>query len=169
MCRFTGRILVLVGCAIAFCVVGAPAATAATGVPISMTFAEPIVPGLVQGCPINPMDGLCGSGQVIPFGHATDTVQFGAGISGPSICNDGCDLRTINLPQGSIISDELFSNPVCPGNCVGPHKPQFGTLTDVIIGGTGIFTGASGGFSGSVTGAGTAGVPKLSGTITLAG
>ena len=49
------------------------------------------------------------------------------------------------------------------------HEPQFGTLTDVIIDGTAIFTGSSGNFSGSVTGAGTAGIPKLSGTIMLAG
>lgn len=169
MGRFLGWILVVVGCAVASSAVVAQAATAATTVPISMTFAEPTKPGLAQGCPISPADGLCGSGEVIPFGHATDTVQFGAGVPGPSICDDGCDLRTINLPQGSIISDELFSNPVCPGNCVGPHKPQFGTLTDVIIGGTGIFAGASGDFSGSVTGAGTAGVPKFSGKIMLAG
>jgi hypothetical protein len=139
------RFLILIGCVIAVCAVAAQTATAATTVSISMTFAEPTIPGLVRGCPISPMDGLCGSGEVIPFGHATDTVEFGAGISGPSICSDGCDLRTINLPQGAIVSDELFTNPACPGNCVGPHKPQFGTLTDVIISGTGRFTGATGG------------------------
>jgi hypothetical protein len=42
-----------------------------------------------------------------------------------------------------------------------------GTLTDVIVGGAGIFTGVSVSLSGSVTGAGTAGVAKLSGTLTL--
>jgi hypothetical protein len=135
---------------------GILAALATTAVSVTMTFAEPIQPGLVRGCPITPMDGLCRSGEVIPFGHATDTVQFGAGLPGPRICNDSCNLRTINLPQGSIISDELFGNPVCPGHCVGPHKPQFGTLRDVIIAGTGIFAGSGGGFNGSVTGAGTA-------------
>jgi hypothetical protein len=144
------------------------AAAQSTTVSVSMTFAEPNQAGQVRGCPISPMNGLCGSGEVIPFGHATDTVMFGAGIPGPAICSNGCDLRTINLPQGSIISDELFTNPICPGNCVNFHKPQFGTLTDVIVGGTGLFKGATGGFSGTVTGAGTAGVPKLSGTVILA-
>jgi hypothetical protein len=41
-------------------------------------------------------------------------------------------------------------------------------LTDVIVGGTGKFTGASGNLSGSVTAAGPVSVIKLSGTITLA-
>jgi hypothetical protein len=161
-----GSIVVALTALLAF----APGAAAqSTMVSVSMTFAEPTQAGQVTGCPISPMDGLCGSGEVIPFGHATDTVVFGAGIPGPDICSDGCDLRTINLRQGSIISDELFTNPICPGNCVSFHKPQFGTLTDVIVGGTGLFKGATGGFSGTVTGAGTAGVPKLSGTVILAG
>lgn len=145
------------------------AAAQSSMVSVSMTFAESTQAGQVTGCPISPMDGLCGSGEVIPFGHATDTVTFGAGLPGPDICSDGCDLRTISLPEGSIISDELFTNPICPGNCVSFHKPQFGTLTDVIVGGTGLFEGATGGFRGTVTGAGTAGVPKLSGTVILAG
>jgi hypothetical protein len=86
-------------------------AAAATTVPMSMTFAEPILPGVETGCPIPPNQGLCGSGEVIPFGHATETVVFGGS-------GNGCDLRTINLAGGSIFSDEVFWNPTCPA-CVG--------------------------------------------------
>jgi hypothetical protein len=42
-----------------------------------------------------------------------------------------------------------------------------GTLTDVVVGGTGIFAGASGNQSGSVRTGGPDSAIKLSGTITL--
>jgi hypothetical protein len=161
------RVLLIVSTLIvltASLVFASQAAAGTTTVAVTMTFAEPIVPGLVRGCAIPPNQGLCGSGEVIPFGHATDTVVFGGA------CGGNCDLRTINLASGSIFSDEVFSNFVCPGrSCGRPGRggPAFGTLTDVIVGGTGIFTGASGNLSGSVTGAGTAGVARLMGTITL--
>jgi len=135
-----------------------------TTVPVSLTFAEPIQPGLVQNCPISPQNGLCGSGQVIPFGHATETVIFGAGCSG------SCDLRTINLPGGSITSNEFFSDFSCPaGKCDHPGRgfPASGNVDDVIVSGTGVFFGASGDLSGSVHAAGTAGITHLSGAITL--
>jgi hypothetical protein len=96
-----------------------------------MTLAEPIQPGIVQGCPISPMDGLCGSGEVIPFGPATDTVIFGAGIW------QGCDQRTINLPEGSLIFDELFSNPTCPVCGIpGREQPAAGAVVDTVVSGT---------------------------------
>ena len=139
------------------------AAAATAGVSVSMTLAEPIQPGLVSGCPISPMDGLCGSGEVIPFGHATDTVIFGAGT-----CL-GCDQRTIKLPGGSLIFDELFSNPTCPVCGIpGRGQPAAGTVSDKVLSGTGIFAGASGRLSGHVHAAGTAGITKLSGTLILA-
>jgi hypothetical protein len=139
------------------------AAAATAGVSVSMTLAEPIQPGLVSGCPISPMDGLCGSGEVIPFGHATDTVIFGAGTC------PGCDQRTINLPEGSLIFDELFSNPTCPVCGIpGRGQPAAGTVSDKVLSGTGIFAGASGRLSGHVHAAGTAGITKLSGTLILA-
>jgi hypothetical protein len=137
-------------------------AMAATTVPVSMTFNEPIVPDVHSGCAVFP-DGFCGSGQVIPLGHATETILFGGA------CGGNCDFRTINLAGGSIFIDEFFSNPTCPGVCQpNPAEPSSGTLTDVIVGGTGKFTGASGNLSGSVTAAGLVSVIKLSGTITLA-
>jgi hypothetical protein len=99
---------------------------------------------------------------VIPFGHVVETIRFAA-------CGGDCDLRTINLPGGSIVSNEIFSDPGCPGVCGsrGHGQPASGTVEDVIVGGTGIFAGASGSFGGSVHAAGIAGVAQLSGTITL--
>jgi hypothetical protein len=140
---------------------------AATTIPVHMTFTEPIVPAAQSGC--QPEISSCGHGQVIPLGQATEMVQFGGG------CNGACDFRTINLAGGSIFIDEVFSSPTCPGVCQpNPSLPGGGTLTDVIVGGTGNFNGASGNLSGSVTAAGGIGnqggvsVIKLSGTITLA-
>jgi hypothetical protein len=137
-------------------------AMAATAVPVSITLTEPIGHNIHSGCAAFP-GGLCGSGQVIPFGHATETIQFGGA------CGGNCDLRTITLAGGSIVIDEVFSNPTCPGVCQpNPAAPGSGTLTDVIVGGTGTFSGASGNLSGSVTAAGGANAIKLSGMITLA-
>jgi hypothetical protein len=142
-------------------------AMAATTVPVSMTFTEPLVPGASSGC--NLQDSSCGHGQVIPFGQATEVVQFGGA------CGGNCDLRTINLASGSMVIHEVFSNPTCPGACQpNPSLPGGGTLTDEIVGGTGQFAHASGNLTGSVTvggGIGTKGggtMIKLSGTITLA-
>ena len=141
-------------------------AMAATTVPVSMTFTEALVPAAHSGC--NLQTSSCGHGQVTPFGQATEMIQFfGA-------CNGNCDFRTINLASGAIFIDETGSNPTCPGVCQpNPSVPAGGTLTDVIVGGTGKFAGASGILSGSVTVAGGVGsrgggiMIKLSGTITL--
>jgi hypothetical protein len=141
-------------------------AMAATTVPVSMTFTEPLVPAASSGC--NLQTSSCGHGQVIPFGQATEMIQFGGA------CNGNCDFRTINLASGSIFIDETVSNPTCPGVCQpNPALPAGGTLTDTIVGGTGKFAGATGNLSGSVTVAGGIGIQgggtmiKLSGTITL--
>jgi hypothetical protein len=137
-------------------------AMAATAVPVSMTFTEPVVPDIHSGCAVLP-DGFCGHGQVIPFGQATETIAFGGA------CNGNCDLRTINLAGGSIYIDEFFSSSSCPGGCQpNPAEPSSGTLNDVIVGGTGTFTGARGTLSGSVRANGLANAIKLSGKITLA-
>ncbi len=137
-------------------------AMAATTVPVSMTFSEPGVPFANSGCP---QESSCGHGQVIPFGQATETIVFGACGTEPQ-----CDVRTINLAGGMIFIHEFFSNGTCPGACQPiPSQPFSGTLTDVVAGGTGEFSGASGNLSGSVRAAGGhVAVIKLSGTITLA-
>jgi hypothetical protein len=156
--------LVIPGAAIVLAltlVLAVPASAGTTTVPVSMTFTEPVIPGFVKGCPVAP-EGFCGSGEVIPFGHATETIDFGAG------CGGNCDLRTINLAGGSIFIEETFSNPACPGVCQpNPAEPASGTLTDTVVGGTGIFTGATGTLSGTVRAAGPQSQIKLAGTITL--
>ena len=136
-------------------------AQAATTIPVKMTFTEPIIPAVKSGdCAVFP-DGFCGMGAVIPFGHATETIEFGA-------CGPVCDFRTVNLAEGSIFIVETFSDPECPGACQpNPAFPGSGTLTDVIVGGTGIFEGATGTLTGTVRAAGPQSQIKLSGSITL--
>jgi hypothetical protein len=144
------------------CPAFASPATAATTTPASMTFAEAFMPDINSGCIMPPGGRVCGHGQVIPYGQATETIAFGGG------CGGSCDLRTITLAGGSITLNETLSNVVCPGACrPNPSEPISGTLTDVVAGGTGEFSGASGNLSGSVTAAGKVAVIKLSGTVTL--
>jgi len=143
-------------------------AMAQTAVPVSMTFTEPQVPSVASGC--IPGVSSCGHGQVNPFGQATEVAVFNACGTAPE-----CDVRTINLPGGSILIHEIGSNPTCPGACQpNPGAPGGATLTDQIVGGTGTFKNATGNLSGSITLAGGIVKPaggtmiKLSGTITLA-
>jgi len=136
-------------------------AMAATTVPVKMSFTEQIVQDVRSGCPVI-QEGLCGQGVVLPYGHATETIVFGGA------CGGGCDLRTVSLPGGSLYIDEFFSNPTCPGSCrPNPAEPDSGTLTDTVVGGTGLFAGATGNVSGSVTAAGPESSIRLSGTIRL--
>jgi hypothetical protein len=93
-------------------------------------------------------------------------IDFGAG------CGGSCDLRTISLAGGSLVLDETFSSPSCPGACEpNPANPSSGTLTDVVVSGTGIFAGATGTLSGTVRAAGGiigphgTSIVKLAGTI----
>ena len=141
-------------------------ASAATTVPVSMSFTEPINQDINSGCPVlgSPNGGFCGSGSFVPYGHATETLVFGAACSGT------CAIRTVTVATGSIVMDEQFSNLQCPGACKhpSPGRQGSGTLTDVIVSGTGIFAGASGNLSGTVKIAGLHSQIKLSGSITLA-
>jgi hypothetical protein len=138
-------------------------AMAATTRSVSTTLVEAVAPGASAGCAVlENGTGLCGRGEVIPYGQATETIVFGGA------CGGTCDLRTITVAGGSIILNETASNAVCPGVCQpNPGEPLSAALTGVVAGGTGEFTGASGTLSGSVTHAGAVAVIKLSGTITL--
>jgi hypothetical protein len=155
------RLVFLLGVVVLFAVVAQQAAAGTTTVSVSMSFTEPIVQNIRSGCPVFP-DGFCGNGVVVPFGHATETILFGGA------CGGSCDLRRVNVAGGSIYLDEFFSNPSCPGACQpNPAEPGSGTLTDVVVGGTGMFAGATGNVSGSVTAAALESAIKLAGTITL--
>jgi hypothetical protein len=147
----------LLGVALVSAVLASQAAADATQF-VSMTFAEPIAP-TVSTCPVAP-EGFCGSGEVIPLGHATETIAFGAG------CGGSCDLRTVNLADGSLFLEEAFGDGSCPGVCQpNPASPGSGTLTDVVAGGTGVFAGATGTLSGTVRAAG--GIVRPAGTSTI--
>jgi hypothetical protein len=134
--------------------------SAATTVPISMTFNEPKQFDLASGCAVFlARVGLCGSGVAVPYGHATETIVFGG-------CGFGsvrCDLRTVTLAGGAIFLDEFAGSFTCnnakAGACEAP-------LTDVVAGGTGTFAGATGSLTGTVTGTGPESHIQLSGTIT---
>jgi hypothetical protein len=154
------RLLVFIGLVASCAVVAQQAAAGTTTVSVSMSFTEPVVQNIRSGCPIQ--DGFCGMGVVVPFGHATETIEFGGA------CGGNCDFRTVNLAGGSVYMDEFEGGGTCPGSCQ-PNRaePGSGFGTDEVVGGTGIFTGASGNLNGSVTFAGPANAVKITGTITL--
>jgi hypothetical protein len=134
-------------------------AVANTTVSVQMTFTEPTHQNINSGCPVLP-NGGCGNGVVVPFGHATET------IVGGGACGGNCDFRTVNVAGGSIYIDEFLSNPACPGSChPNPAEPFSGTLADVVVGGIGMFAGATGNLSGSVSANGPEASIQLSGTI----
>ena len=144
------------------------AASASTTQFVTMTFTEPIHPSIT--CPGFP-EVSCGTGEVLPLGQATEIVVFGAG------CGGTCDLRTIYLAGGSLILEETASGGTCPGGVCrpGPLELGQGSLTDVVVGGTGVFQGATGTLTGTVRAevsnarpAGTSTV-KLSGTVAFGG
>jgi len=138
-------------------------ASAATAVPVAMTFNDPKQFEFVSGCAVFlARQGLCGSGVAVPYGQATETIVFGGcGFGGPV----RCDLRTVTVAGGSIFLDEFAGNFTCnnaiSGACEAP-------LTDVVAGGTGAFAGATGSLTGTVTGTGPQSQVKLQGTITTA-
>ena len=154
-------LLMLAGLASAVLALAA-SASANTTASVSIHFTEPIVPGFVQGCPVADR-GFCGSGEVVPLGHATETIEFGFG------CGGTCDLRTIYLAGGTILINESFSDFRCPGVCGsrGLGQPGSGTLTATVIGGTGVYAGATGSLSGTVKAAGLQSQITISGTISF--
>jgi len=62
-------------------IAAASPAMASTTVPVSMTFDEPVLQDITSGCPTLglPNGGFWGNGVVVPYGHATEMIAFGAG------------------------------------------------------------------------------------------
>jgi hypothetical protein len=150
----------------------APASAGTTAVPVSMSLIEVLAGPQQVGCPDIAIAFNCGTGAAVPFGLANEEIAFGHG------CGGACDFREVTVVGGSLFLAETASNFSCPGACGSqgsqsagppiPLGPPFrATLTDVVLGGTGIFEGASGTLTGSVSAAGPAALIKLSGTITL--
>jgi hypothetical protein len=106
----TGRLALLFGLVV-FCLAFASQGVAGTTVSVTMTFTETV---MNKDCPLNvggaPGQGFCGSAEVIPFGLATETIEFGGG------CGGACELRIINLDGGSIFIEETLSNGQFPGS-----------------------------------------------------
>jgi hypothetical protein len=125
-----------------------------------MTFVEAVPK---QAGSTRPFD-ICSTGEVVPLGPATETIQFGVARG------DACDLRIITLVDGTLVVDETEHGGSCPGKCSnrpGYGQPGMGPITDVIAGGTGAYAGASGSLTGTVHLAGKSTQLKLAGTLIL--
>ena len=152
--------------AIAVGALAAMPAGASTAVPVKMTFAEPLRSGWPgsEPCPDIGIDFNCGSGELSPFGHATEIVSIGA-------CGETCNLRWIELADGLLVLRETVSDFACPGTCVTewPHGAPFSaTLAAVVVGGEGRYEGATGTLTGSLRAAAWQAQIKYEGTIALA-
>ncbi len=144
--------------AIAFVVAlaGAGLAGANTTVRWSATFHEKTTrPSGMEPCAFGTS---CGSGEIVGLGQVGDVIAFGAG------CGGDCDVRTLSFADGStLVMDEVASNFQAFGQ--GAFTLD---LSNIVVGGTGRFAGASGNATGNVTAvfAGAA-VIRLSGTVTF--
>jgi hypothetical protein len=159
------RLLVVGTAALVAAAVSAGAAPAASSVAISIKLVELLKapPFTFPACPDIGQDVNCGSGEFRPFGRSSEIVSINA-------CGDNCTLRWITVQDGTIVLREVLSNPSCPGACVTqwPHGALFsGTLTANVVYGTGIFAGATGSLTGSLTAAAFEAQITYSGTIAL--
>jgi hypothetical protein len=158
-------VAVTIGAALAL----AAPSLADTTVNVKASFTEGISKQFGCTAPQGVFGTNCGAGKMVPFGSATEFIQFGSGINcpfGPTTC----DLRTITVAQGTLVSDEVFSSPACSGACKshGVGRPGSGTLTDTVVSGSGIFVDAVGDvLTGSVKTAGGSTQILLSGPITV--
>jgi hypothetical protein len=152
-------VAVLIGL-IALTVMSASPAWASTTTPVSMNFGEPKVADFVSGCAVLlAHEGLCGVGDVVPYGHATETIVFGFAVNLPY------DVRTVTVSAGTIVMHEhLTSFFVCAGG--DPPGACEATLADEVVSGTGLFITAKGSLTGTVTGTGPQSHIQLAGTIT---
>ena len=174
--RVTAGFVAAVTCAAAVVasLVAAPGALAETTVSYQATYVEPV--GGPNQSPFTCAPGTtCGSVSISGIGSTDDYyTTFNA-------CGFGCHIRTITFDDGSTLLIKVEDQPTgfaftSPGNS-GSHgyigfpglagNPQFLDVKETIIGGTGVFAGATGSGSGSVALHGGMAIGKTSGTITL--
>jgi hypothetical protein len=174
MKRFT--VLATLAVVTASVFVAAPGATAQTTT-FQASFKEGFGRATAHPCLAAPGELLlCGTGTVVGFGEATSRTELVSfeNFDPETSCADIELRRTITLEDGSTLI-LLESGVICwPGNSTnapGAMKSfgnpfQFeGTFT--IVGGTGVFEGATGTGTSEIRTAGDAGHSTLSGTITL--
>lgn len=159
----------VVGVPVALLVLATPS-LADTVLDFHATFVEP------AGGPVNtpfecPPGTSCGTANLGLLGHGSSVVAFGA-------CGPTCSIRTITLVDGSQLVIFEYGNLAefaSPGNS-GQHgyiafglpgNPQFLAVTLTIMGGNGVFEGASGTATGTVKVAGGIAIITISGTIVL--
>jgi len=161
------RLLQLVAVAAVVAAIGAVAAPAATGVPVNLHVVESLKapPFTFPTCPDIGIDVNCGTGELLPFGRVHSIVSIG-------VCGDTCNIRWITAPQGTIVLREIASNFSCPGACATewPHGGSFyATLTTTVVGGDGIFEGATGSLTGTLKAVALQAQITYTGEIALAG
>ena len=134
-------------------------AVAETRVKVSMSFTEQ---EFTPTCSLSD-EYYCGRGVMLPYGNATENIHFGGG------CNGSCDLRTITVAKGTLTMNEFLVDVNCLAPCEtnGRGEPISATFHDVIVGGTGVFSNASGSLDGKIIAAGNASTVKFEGTILL--
>ena len=145
--------------AIAACLVVAAPSTAASTRAYQATFVEN-AGGQATCAP----GTSCGSATISGFGHvAYQLVRFNA-------CGPNCHIRTITFDDGStLLIQESVIETVSPGRSAnaGANAPIFLNISQTILGGTGIFEGATGSGSGRVNTVADS-IIHTSGTITVA-
>jgi len=157
--------LVVIGAAALLAAACAAASQASSSVTVTFKLVELLKapPYTFPTCPDIGPDVNCGSGELRPFGRATEIVSINA-------CGDNCTLRWITVQQGTIVLRESLSDPSCPGACVAqwPHGAPFNAkLIAKVVDGTGIFAGATGTLTGTLRAAAFEAQVTYSGGIAL--
>lgn len=155
--RFVSRFVFALAAIAAYLVVAAPAMAETTRA-YQATFVEN-----AGGQATCPPGTSCGSATISGFGHvAYQSIVF-------NFCGPNCHIRTITFDDGStLLIQESVIGTVSPGSSAsaGANAPIFLLISQTILGGTGIFEGATGSGTGRVNLAAAA-IIHASGTITL--
>jgi hypothetical protein len=133
-------------------VVATGPAGAGTSTAVRMTLTEPLLAGRPgpEPCPDIGVDVDCGSGEVIPFRHATHIVSIGA-------CGETCNFRPHRPAAGIDLPHRDGRRLLLPRSLRTAVPASGAVLTGAVRrgrGGTGSFGGATGSLAGTVKGAG---------------